>query len=392
MTTILASSELGRNFGHVSLAASLARGLARRGVATAFAARDLLVAAATPDRPFARVLQAPLHQRREPRIPTRTYAEAIADGGMNDPDAATVLVAAWLQLFDGLRPDGLVAEFAPASLLAAHVAGLPAARCATAWAAPPATDPLPSAMPWLPDDLAARHAAGAAADATVRAVCRRFGAPPLDGLPALLAAAPRFLSSWPEFDHYGAAPGTNYYGPMTGLAAMARPEWPAGDGPRVFVYLPGDHPGAGALVAALGELGWPALWHGRVAPAGLAASTHFAAAPVDLPYILPQARLLAGRGGHASGCEALKRGKPQLILPDTLETALLGWGLHRRRLALQLIEAPTAVEVREALVRLASDPEISAAVTAAAARYAHYDPAAAEDELARDVVAALGVG
>src|SRR5207237_9967601 len=116
-------------------------------VATAFAARDLLTAARVADHPFARTLQAPLHQRATPRRPTLTYAQAIADGGMDDADHATVLVAAWLQLIDAVRPRAIVAEFAPVSLLAAHVAGVPAVRFGPAWAAPPAPAPFPRPRP-----------------------------------------------------------------------------------------------------------------------------------------------------------------------------------------------------------------------------------------------------
>ena len=391
VTTLLATWELGRAFGHVAHVAPLARGLARRGIATAFAARDLLTASSLPDRPFARILQAPLHQRGGPRTPTLTYARAIADGGMDNADTATVLVAAWLQLIDGVRPDAVAAEFAPASLLAAHVAGLPAIRIGTAWSAPPAADPLPSLMPWLSDDPAARTAAGADTDDVVQTVCRRFGAAPLDGLADLLAKSPRFLESWPELDHYGAQPGTNYYGAMTGLAATARPAWPDAPGPRTFVYLPADHAGAVPLAEALAGLGWPTLWHGPTAPPGLAANIAYSAAPVDTAHVLAEATLSAGRGGHATGCEAVRQGCPQLVIPDTLETALLGWRLERQDLAALLGERPTADNVRAALERLVADPKVAAAVAAGAARYASYDPVAAEDELAQDVVTALGL-
>lgn len=391
MTTILATWELGRAFGHVAHVAPLARGLKRRGIDTAFAARDLLTASSLGDRPFARILQAPIHQRSVPRSLTLTYARAIADGGLADADATTVLVAAWLQLIDGVRPEALAAEFAPASLLAAHVAGLSAIRVGTAWACPPAAEPLPSLMPWLPDDPPGRTAAGAEVDAVVQTVCRRFGAPPLDGLSALLAKSPRFLESWPEMDHYGAAPGATYYGAMTGLAATARPEWPVADGPRTFVYIPADHPGAVPIATALGALGWPTLWHGPTRPTDLASNIHFSPAPVDTAHVLGEAALCAGRGGHATGCEALRQGCPQLIIPDALENALLGWRLERQGLARLLENHPSAANVQAALESLAADTRIAAAVAAAAARYADYDPVAAEDELARDVATVLGL-
>ena len=390
-TTILASWELGRAFGHVAHVAPLARGLRRRGIATVFAARDLINASSLTDQPFARILQAPVYLRSPPPQPTLTFAAAIADGGMADPDHATSLVAAWLQLFDLLRPDGLATEFAPVSLLAAHVAGLRAVRTGSAWAIPPAVQPLPSLMPWLPSPATAREAAGAVADEVVRIVCRRFGAPPLDGLAALLATAPRFLQSWPEFDHYGPDPDAVYYGPMSGLSAPARPDWPAGDGPRVFIYLPGEHAAAVPLAQAVGALGWPALWYGTGQLPQLPANIRATGEPVDLDHVLASAALVAGRGGHATGCTAMRHGCPQLILPDTLETRLLGWRLQRQGLAVAAGEQPQPEELAAGLEMLATNPRIAAAAAASAARYVRYDPIAAEDALAGDVAAALGL-
>lgn len=392
MTTILATIELGLRFGHIAHLAPIARGLKRRGVATAVAVRDVVTASEVADRPFAAILQAPCYLRPAPRVPTLTYAQVVADGGLADADHATALVAAWLLLFDGLRPDALISEFAPVSLLAAHVAGLPAVRSGQAWVVPPAARPLPSLMPWLGHDAATRTQAGAVADAVVRAVCRRFGAPPLGGLPELLGTAPRFLGTWPELDHFGVTPGATYYGPMSGLAAAARPDWPGGEGPRVFVYIPAAHAAAVPLATALGALGWPTIWHGSGGcPVTVPANVLVAPQPVDIAHVLAGATVFAGRGGHGAGCDALRHGCAQLVVPDTLETALLGWRLERQHLGRQLPEKPDAGVVLAALRSLVEDARIIAATAAARARYASYDPVRAEDMVARDICAALGL-
>lgn len=390
MTTILATIELGLRFGHIAHVAPIARGLKRRGIATALAVRDVVTATEVADRPFAAILQAPCYQRPVPRVPTLTYAQVVADGGLGNADHATALVAAWLLLFDGVRPDALVSEFAPVSLLAAHIAGLRAVRSGQSWVAPPAARPLPSLMPWLNHDARTRAEAGAVADAVVASVCRRFGAPPLDGLPELLATAPRLLGTWPELDHFGVAPGATYYGPMTGLAAAARPAWPDGAGPRVFIYLPASHAAAVPLATALTELGWPSIWHGPGGcPVPPPPNIRVAPEPVDIAHVLAGAAVFAGRGGHGVGCDALRHGCAQLVAPDTLETALLGWRLERQHLGRQLPEMPDTAAVVAALQFLAHDPRIAAATAAAKARYASYDPVRAEDMLARDICVAL---
>lgn len=392
MTTILATIELGLRFGHIAHLAPIARGLKRRGIATALAVRDVVTASEVIDRPFAAILQAPCYQRHVPRVPTLTYAQVVADGGLGNADHATALVAAWLLLFDGVRPDALVSEFAPVSLLAAHIAGLRAVRVGQSWVSPLATRPLPSLMPWLDHDEQTLVEAGEVADAVVATVCRRFGAPPLDGLPELLATAPRMLGTWPELDHYGVTPGATYYGPMTGLGAAARPDWPDGKGHRVFVYLPADHAAAVPLATALAELGWPAIWHGAGGcPVAPPPNIHVAPEPVDIAHVLAGAAIVAGRGGHGTGCDALRHGCAQLIAHDTLETALLGWRIERQHLGRQLPAVPDTAAVIAALRSVTQDPRVAAATAFAKARYATYDPVRAEDQLARDICAALGL-
>ena len=44
------------------------------------------------------------------------------------------------------------------------------------------------------------------------------------------------LATWPALDHYGARPGVTYSG-VWGDDSGHRPAWPAGEGPKVFLYL-----------------------------------------------------------------------------------------------------------------------------------------------------------
>lgn len=388
VTRVLATCELGRGYGHVANAAAIARGLSRRGVETVFATRDLSTASRVSDRPFARLIQAPLYTGRVRLVPTLTYAQAISDGGMHDADEATVLVAAWLQLFDLLGPDGIAAEFAPASLLAAHIAGLPAVRFGSAWAAPPAGSPLRSVMPWVADDVAARLASCAAADAVVRTVCRRFGAALIDGVGELLGCRARLLATWPELDHYGPAAGEVYYGPMTGLGGSFRPAWPEGDGPRTFIYMSAHHPAAANLEVALSDLAWPVIWHGEGVH-GSGRTISKLQVPVDTAAVLKGAAICIGRGGHGTACEALRFGCRQFMFPDTLESSLLAWRMQRLHLALSMPERSTAGEIRTVLAS-SEDAAHRDSRERSRARYATYAPARAEDQLAAAIAVAFG--
>ena len=391
MAMLLGTWELGFGYGHIAHLAPLAQALNVRGHRLSVASRNPATAAAAPGRPFAAIVAPPLYRPppREKRTPTLTYAQVIADGGMTDLPAALELVHAWLLLFERAGAEGVIAEHAPMSLLAAHVAGLPAAMIGSAFMVPPALRPLPSLLPWVTNAEADRRAADASADTVVREVCRAHGAPPLDGVAGLLAASRPHLTTWPELDFHGPRDGVTYYGPLGGFAGQARPAWPKARGTRLFVYLPFEHPRADDLVAALASLGWPAIWHAARPPAAeLPRNIRYSPDPVDLPHVLEQAALLVGRAAHGTACQALARGTPQLMLPDTLETTLMA----RRIAAVGLgAVAEAGVDgVRAGLERLAADADIAAATAATRARYARYRPELAAAQLADAIITQFG--
>lgn len=358
MALLLGTWELGFGYGHIAHLAPLAEALKARGHRMTVAARNPATATAAPGAPFAGILVPPIYRPApRPRQPTLTYAQVIADGGLTDLPAALKLVEAWLDLFKRSGASGVVAEHAPASLLAAHVARLPAAIIGSGFMVQPATRPLPSLLPWTNASEADRARADAAADSVIREVCRRFGAPPLDGVAGLIASVPPGLTTWPELDMHGPRPGSTYYGPLGGFAGAARPAWPAGEGPRSFVYFPFDHPRAAQLVEALAGLGWPTIWHAARAPTiELPASIGFSPQPVDIDHVLEEAALIIGRGAHGTSCRALIAGRPQLTLPDTLETQLMARQIAGHRLGARAGAA--AAGIREALAAMVADAVI----------------------------------
>lgn len=389
MANFLGTWELGQGYGHIAHLAPIAAALKLRGHRMSVASRNPATARAAPGDPFADIFQPPLLNRPGHRTPTLTYGEVIADAGYADPAAAIALVRQWLALFDRARPDAIVAEHAPMSLLAAHVAGLPSVMVGAGWSVPPRERPLPSLAPWRDVGEAERSAADAPADAVVRAVCRAFGAPPLDGLAALVARAPAYLTTLPEIDPYGPRRGATYYGVMSGFRASLSPPWPGGSGPRAVAYLPFSHAAAPGLAEALGRLGWPTVWH-CIRPPGFDLPPNIAHTlqPVDMGEALADSDLLLSRGGHATSCEALMAGRPNFLLPDTLDTILIARRLNIGRLG-AATTATDAAAISSALEAVLADAGIAAGLAEARGRYLTYraDLAAAAlvDRLLQDL-------
>jgi UDP:flavonoid glycosyltransferase YjiC (YdhE family) len=324
--------------------------------------------------------------------PTYSFGQVIADAGFADDDGLIELVRGWLTIFGLTGPAAIYTEHAPAALLAAHVAGLPAARLGTPFTCPPVKRPMPVIADWLPLPEAERAGLDSVADRVIRSVCRYFGAPMLRGVGDLLATATPFLASWPEIDpENGTRTDSAYYGPLSGLAAAAAPDWPKAEGPRVFVYLPFERPMAPSLAEALATRGWPVIWVCTTRPTfALAPNIRHEVEPVDLWAALNQATIFASRAGHGSCLDAVRAGCPQLLVPDRVETRTHALQLQMRGLA-RLPATWDAAAIGALLDALAmADAPEHAACAAAAAAHAGYDPEAATLALGRDLARALG--
>ena len=390
MARLLACWELGLGYGHINYLAAAARGLTALGHESWLATRDVVTVRVLPDRPFTQVLQAPIWTRSLVSTMTYSYGQAIADGGFADDDGLVELVRAWLTLFDLVKPDAIYGEHAPASLLAAHVARLPAARIGTPFTCPPAVRPMPELAYWLPESAAKRANADAVPNRVIRSVCRAFGAPMLDSVADLLATAAPFLKSWPELDPMGGRSDTTLYGPLEGIGARVSPDWPAAPGPRIFVYVPFDRPIAVPIAQALAQRGWPVIWMSSTPPVfDLPASIRHEIEPVDVASALAMATLVVHRGGHGLCLDAIRAGCPQLLLPDRVEARthamqVAARGLGRLAAAWENDSIGASLD---AMVR--SDAPEVAVCAAAAARHAGYDAAAMRARLAQDMVRAL---
>lgn len=387
MARLLAAWELGLGRGHLASLAPAARGLAALGHESWLAARDVTVPAQLPDRPFAGVVPAPLWLG--PRLAglRRSYGEVIADAGFGDDEGLIEIVRAWLAIIGLVQPAGLYGDHAPGALLAAHVGGLPAIRLGSPFTCPEISRPMPRFdRAEHPKSPAAPHP-DTVIDRVIRGVCRHFGAPMLAGVADLLATAPRFLTSWPELEP-AVGGGDSGYGPLTGIAATAVPDWPAGEGPKLFVYLDFDRPAAKALAAVLGRRGWPVLWvSARQPDFALGPAIRHEVEPVDIMTTLAGVDVIIGRGGHGLCLDALRAGRPQLLLPDTQESLANAEALAARGLA-RLVTGWDEASLAAGLDALANPAAAEHTASRAAARPG-YDPAAATSRLAADIAQAL---
>lgn len=335
--------ELGGGLGHAGRIKPLAAGLLARGHGVTLALRDLVqTQRLLADLPCPR-LQAPVWLHRAMGVPETQVSlpEILMGCGYLDAGAVDALVQGWLALLRLSRAEALVVDYAPSALIAARIAGLPAASVGMGFWMPPHRQPMPAYRDWEPIAPGRVARAEQLVFDNVNQVLTRHGAAPLAQLSHLFTGDMPLLCSWPEVDHYdrGADGADEWLGPNF-LPDSGRPvQWPAGTGPRVFAYLKTAHPDHAAVLQALVALGCrvecylPEVAGGRPPPV-VSPQIHYASGPVDLGQACADADLLVCHAGQATLAQALLAGVPLLLLPMQAEQFLMARQVERAGLGI----------------------------------------------------------
>ena len=388
MSRIFFVWELGEGYGHLNRLLPVAAALGERGHDIVVAARHLPRAGATFGRRGFTILPAPIWPGRpSKRLPmAMTYAEILLRFGFLDPDGLCAMVRAWRGLYDFVRPDLVVADHAPTALLAARGLDVPRALLATGFSAPPREVPMPSMQPWQDVPRARLAAAEVPVLEAVGRVAGELGLPPLTALADIFDIEEVFLCTFAALDHYGPREGVRYRGPIFSSPNGLDPEWPAREGPRLFVYLSGGYRPVNVVFEALRAVGYPTLAYLRECSRSRARklsseNVRIASRPLDLGRVLETATGVISHGGHGATASTLLAGRPLLILPRNLEQRLLA---HRARAggAILTLRRGKTPDIGAEIRRLAEDPGVATAARAFAEAHRHFDGAAQIEAIA----------
>ncbi|MDQ3027343.1 MAG: hypothetical protein M3R58_12680 [Pseudomonadota bacterium] len=153
MARIAFAWELGGEYGHVMSCAGLAGGLELHGHRIAFMFRELRQLSVIPEARNYDVFQAPRSARegRDVALP-QSYADILLGCGYSDPAELIALVGGWRSLLMHWKPDLLVADFSPTSLVAARTLGIECVTYGNGFFVPPRASPLPPFRVEAPPD------------------------------------------------------------------------------------------------------------------------------------------------------------------------------------------------------------------------------------------------
>ncbi|WP_161784306.1 glycosyltransferase [Aquabacterium sp. NJ1] len=353
MARFLLAWELGDGLGHASRFRPLAQGLRAHGHEVDLMLREIVHARSVLGDLGLRLLQAPfwMHQTVGGPNPTISLTEILVGNGYLQPDHLDGLVQGWLAALDLIRPDVLVADYAPTATIAARIKGIPVATVGGGFYLPPDASPLPPFRTWEPIEPGRVAYWEQRVTQTVNTVLARHGVPAVPRLSTILRGEQALLCCWPELDPYQrhdqrhTLPTASDHidaglGPTFLNEGGEAPIWPDGDGPCVFAYVRSTHGDLLPLLQALDQAGCRTLCYlpevaaGRPAPLA-SPRIRYAGRPVDLAQALPQASLLISHAGEATLAQALLAGVPMLLLPTQAEQFLnaqrvvqLGAGLN----------------------------------------------------------------
>ena len=374
MSHFLLAWELGGALGHVATLLSLATPLLRRG-------HRVTIVAQNPDRfaafaPELCIMQVPVVPRPASLIQQpSTFADILSNAGWEDADPLQQAVRGSRDIFDQTKPDVIVGNFAPTTLLAAQGLHVRFVLFGTGFHSPPDVSPLPDLCPGLDSYadrqwLTERRVLGA-----LNCQLKRQGVATLDRISQLfLSADANLLATYAEMDHYPKRPAGEYVGPWGELPGD-EPQWPAGAGPKVFAYLK-DMEALPYLLRRLNQNRWPTILYapeaGETVTCLASATLCIASRPLNIQLAAESCDLAILNAGHNASLRLLVSGKPVLALPLSGEQQIVSRNIERLRAGIEVSPNQPTFAVAS-LDRVATDPTYADGAQAFAARYASID-------------------
>ena len=367
---VLAAWELGGNWGHVARDLPVLRRLQAEGHDVRYAARDATISASLCASIGIPCVTAPQGAaiRRMPRG-LAGYAAVLFADGFGDAEILGQRLAGWMRLFAEHRIDVVLADYAPAALLAARMYGIPSVAVGSGFEIPPDSVELPSFLTDADRDAPARRFSEGLVLFNVNRVLRALGAAPLERLAQVFQGARNVLTTVAELDHCGARPDATYPGPLQDLPGGVAAHWKETTRPRVLVYLREVDPVVGHVLRALDAIGAEVI---AVLPdvarrPDVRAEIQVFRQPVRFDGLLESADLVIA-AGIGTVTTASIAGVPVLVLPGNAEQAMLARRVTQTGAGMS-VDGGTAATVLDAIDRLLRDASFRTGARALAAKY-----------------------
>lgn len=388
--------ELGDGYGHVGRMRQIAQALLARGHTASISLRDVVQPHALLSGLGIACHQSPVWMHRTEGMPKEqaSMAEILLAQGYLTPESLSGLFEAWRAQIAAIQPDVVVADYAPTAALAARSLGIPSAAVGIGFYMPPAGKPMPTLLDWIAIPPGRLQVTEQRLVQNCNAMLARYAAAPLQWGSQLLLGDVALLCSFHELDAYGRSEAEgNWYG-SAHMEGGAAPQWPDGEGAKVFAYLRGAHPQSVRLLQALADEGcrtlcyYPDIAGGKPAPLDHPL-IRYSAEPLDLSLTLADAAMCINYGGDATVSQALLAGVPMLLAPMHVEQYLRARAVERMGAGINLAALRQPLDYRGVLHQILHGPSYHAAAKSFARRYAGFEHARQGERMAQALEALL---
>lgn len=378
MAQVLFTWELGGGIGHLMTLRPLAERFVKAGHEVTLALREVSRAETLYEGIDVRIVQAPVKVGRTPNrfANPATFAHILFNTGFAQVPVLSALVQSWRILLDYVQPDLIVFDHSPTALLASRGGGAKRVIVGNGFYCPAALDQMPDWRPWDKNDPEKLRRDEQHVLDNANQVLLSDGQAPLGRLSDLFSQVDEtLLTTFREFDAMAERGNGEYWG-VWRTPFGKPPSWPAGDGPRVFLYLKPCK----ALPTVLTELarrGLPTIAYAgsldrRTIDQLRSPNVILETDPVDMDSVARECDLAILNATHGSVLQILLAGKPLLMFPLFLEHRITGQQCVDLGAGLMLDALDTS-NVPHALDLLLTDNRFEQAAQQFASRYAHFD-------------------
>jgi UDP:flavonoid glycosyltransferase YjiC (YdhE family) len=383
--------EFGGGLGHIMYSLPLARNLQERGHEVVFIMKHVINADKILSPHGFKVIQAPLWQLVLNRLTTtHNFAEVLFNRGYLVPGALLSITKAWRTLYDLIRPDLVIADYAPSAIIAARGTNIKTALYGTGFFFPPRQSPMPTIVPWKDTNEELFHYSEKKVLEIINDTLQQLNAPVLQRFADLFEVNENFLTTFKELDHYQVREPVKYWGPVISLPEGESPLWPGRKGTKkIFCYLKPNYPHIEWVLQILQQLDDAVIVFMRGIQKELmqkfqSENMTFVTDPLNMLEVCRECDLVVCHAGHGTIAVTLLHGKPLVLLPEHnhLEQILMAYNLREQKFCDTITTGQKKLSYKLVIERVLSDNHYGQKAKGFAEKYKDFSPEAQIDEIA----------
>jgi len=379
MSRILCVWELGGYLGHLGRYLPLALKLQEQGHEVLFVVRDLSGTELVFGEHHFKSYQAPvwLLQAQGLPNPPENYAEILMQFGYLDKNGLLGMVKAWRNIFELIRPDLVLFDYAPTALIAARDLTVPRAIIGTGFFTPPDVSPAPGLRPWARVSDQRLRTSEQNVMNVINEVLGALQISPVTRLFEIFQVEENFITSFQELDFYPNRSNATYWGPIWGEDSGINPAWASHPGKKIFAYLKQEYNGVENILKAVQHLGENSLIFAPNIPESVikkyqSPTMQFSRQPLKMRKIIQECDVVLSHAGAGILSTILLGGIPQLLFPMQIEQYTMALNARELGTALLCDLEPSVEDIVQKLVEILETPSYLTQSQCFADKYKHF--------------------